>query len=110
LAAQAGLPTWTAFLHELINWAARGHLAPVEVTAAALSELTDGKAGSAADRVAGAFENREQPLHAYLRQRFRVNLELPEAHRLIKEIDFPALISTNLDNLLERTFPQSGGR
>jgi hypothetical protein len=102
LGAQAGLPTWSVFLRELLEWAAIGE--------PALAELSDGNTGAAADRIAEAFENRRPALQAYLRQRFRVATELPQAHRLIKQIDFPALISTNLDNLLDRTFPQSGGR
>ena len=102
LGAQAGLPAWSAFLRELLEWAAKSE--------PALAEWPDGKTDAAADRIAAAFENREQALQAYLRQRFRVGSELPQAHQLIKQIDFPALISTNLDNLLDRAFPQSGGR
>jgi hypothetical protein len=74
LGAQAGLPTWSAFLPEL-----------------------DGRAD-------------ESGLHNLLRARFRFAGELPEAHRLIKEIDFSTLLTTSLDNLLERAFPYSGGR
>src|SRR5258708_27999238 len=102
LGAQAGVPAWSAFLRELLEWAAKSE--------PALAELPEGMTGATADRIAAAFENREQALQAYLRQRFRVGSELPQAHRLIKQIDFPTLISTNLDNLLDRTFPQSGGR
>jgi len=102
LGAQAGLPAWSAFLRELLQWAAKSE--------PALAELSGGMTGATADRIAAAFENREQALQAYLRQRFRVGSELPQAHQLIKQIDFPVLISTNLDNLIERTYPQSGGR
>jgi hypothetical protein len=110
LAAQAGLPTWSAFLQEMVEWAAKNNLAPAEVTAAAVAELSQGQTGAAAARMAAAFQNSAQTLQEYLRQRFVVHSELPEAYRLIKEIDFPALITTTLDNLLDRTFPYSGGR
>jgi hypothetical protein len=110
LSAQAGLPTWTVFLRELVKWASEENRAPAGVTGPALVQLSEGQSGAAADRIAAAFVTRETDLHAYLRQRFRVNSELSEAHRLVKEIDFPALITTNLDFLLDRTFPHSGGR
>ena len=45
-----------------------------------------------------------------MRGRFRLSGELPAAHQLIKQIDFPALVTTNFDNILERAFPYSGGR
>jgi hypothetical protein len=110
LSAQAGLPTWSAFLRELVVWASEKDRAPASVTGPALAQLSEGKSGEAADRLAAAFVTSETVLHDYLRQRFRVNSELSEAHRLVKEIDFPALITTNLDFLLDRAFPYSGGR
>jgi hypothetical protein len=98
LGAQAGLPTWGAFLRELAEWATQNGLSP------------EGQSGVAADRIAAALEGREEALHAYLRRRFRVTSELSQAHRLIREIDFQGLVTTSLDNLLDRTFPYSGGR
>jgi hypothetical protein len=99
----------TVFLRELVEWAAENGLAPAGVTGPALTQLAEGRSGAAADQMAAALETREQALHAYLRQRFRVVSELSPAHRLIKEIDFQALVTTSLDNLLDRTFPYSGG-
>jgi hypothetical protein len=110
LGAQAGLPTWAAFLRELVEWTAKDGVTPAGVTGAAIAELAGGKTGAAADRIAAAFENREHSLHLYFSQRFRTMPELSQAHRLIKEIDFPALVTTSLDMLLDRTFPYSGGR
>src|SRR5262249_37445612 len=98
-----------AFLPELVDWAAENGLAP-GVASTALAQISEGQSGAAADRVAAAFEYREQALHAYLRQRFRVTSELSQAHRLITEIDFQGLVTTTLANLRDRTFPYSGGR
>jgi hypothetical protein len=110
LSAQAGLPVWNECVRELVKWAADNNLAPAEVIDGARGDLARGQTGAAADRMAAALQSHEDELHAYLRQRFRVASELPSAHVLIKQIDFPALITTNLDNLLDRTFPYSGGR
>jgi hypothetical protein len=99
LGAQAGLLTWTVFVPELAYWAAEQGLAPTGI-----------EDHTVADRVIAAFETREQPLHDYLRQRFRVSSEVSDAHRLAKEIDFQAVVTTSLDNLLDRAFPYSGGR
>jgi hypothetical protein len=110
LSAQAGLPLWNDFVRELVKWAAENNFAPAGAIDAALVDLSRGQTGAAADRMADALELDQEALHAYLRQRFRVASELPAAHLLIKQIDFPALITTNLDNLLDRTFPHSGGR
>jgi hypothetical protein len=109
LGAQGGLPTWTQFLPEMAEWgAAKNHLTPDAVRAAS-AEIAEGKAGVAADRIAVALEDRGS-LHAYLCQRFRVYSELPAAHQLLRELDFPALVTTSFDNLLDRAFPHSGGR
>jgi hypothetical protein len=110
LSAQAGLPLWNDCVRELVKWAAENNLAPAGVIDAALVDLSRGQTGAAADRMAAALQSQEEALHIYLRQRFRVASELSAAHLLIKQIDFPALITTNLDNLLDRTFPHSGGR
>jgi len=110
LSAQAGLPVWNDCVRELVKWAANKNLAPAGVIDAAQADLSRGQTGAAADRMADALQVYEQDLHHYLRQRFRIAAELPAAHALIKQIDFPALITTNLDNLLDRTFPYSGGR
>jgi hypothetical protein len=110
LSAQAGLPLWNDSVLELVKWVGESDLAPPAVIDAALVEISRGQTGAAADRMAAALEDHEEALHSYLCQRFRVASELPETHRLIKQIDFPALVTTNLDNLLDRTFPYSGGR
>jgi hypothetical protein len=85
LGAQAGLPTWSAFLAEC-----RASLGEIE---------------GRPERIAA-----KPDLPDYLRRRFSVATELPEAHRLIKQLEFPTLISTSMDNLLERAFPHLGGR
>src|SRR5262249_55359207 len=82
LAAQAALPPWGALLHELVEWAAQNALAPGDASTA-LAQISEGQTGAAVDRVAAGLETREAALHAYLRQRFRVNSELSQAHRLI---------------------------
>jgi hypothetical protein len=110
LSAQAGLPVWNDCVRELVKWAANKNFAPADVIDAAQTDLSRGQAGAAADRMATALQSCEQDLHHYFRQRFRIASELSAAHLLIKQIDFPALITTNLDNLLDRTFPYSGGR
>ena len=76
-------------------------LAPRDVTEMALAELRQGQAGPAADRIAVALETHEEALHDFLRRHFLIFSELPAAYRLIKEIDFPGLVTTALDNLLD---------
>jgi hypothetical protein len=110
LSAQGGLPVWNDCVRELVNWAAYNKLVPAGVIDAAQLDLSRGQTGAAADLLATALEGLEHDLHSYLRHRFCVASELPAAHALIKQIDFPGLITTNLDNLLDRTFPYSGGR
>jgi len=110
LSAQAGLPLWGDCVRELVKWAAGNNLAPADVIDAALVDLSRSQPGAAADRMAAAFQNNEEALDGYLRLRLRLGSDLSAAHLLIKQIDFPALITTNLDNLLDRTFPYSGGR
>jgi hypothetical protein len=109
VSAQAGLPLWGDCVRELVKWATGNNLAPADAIEAALVDLSRGQPGAAADRMAAAFQNNKEALYGYLRLRFRLVSDLSAAHLLIKQIDFPALITTNLDNLLDRTFPYSGG-
>lgn len=110
LSAQAGLPLWNECVRRIVAWTSQYGLASANVADSALAELSSGQTGAAADRLAEALEAQPDALHNYLRQRFRVTTELSAAHQLIKQIDFPALLTTNFDNLLDRTFPYSGGR
>ena len=110
LSAQGELPLWNASVRELVKWAAGDGLIPPDTATAALDELAQGLPGAAADRAASALEGHEDALYLYLRGRYRVAIDLPAAHQLIKQLDFPALVTTTFDNLLDRTFPYSGGR
>ena len=95
---------WNECVGKLVAWASQYGLASASVTDAALAELSSGQTGAAADRLAEALEPQQDALHNYSLRRFRVTSELSTAHRLIKQIDFPALLTTNFDNLLDRTF------
>jgi SIR2-like protein len=95
LSAQAGLPAWSVFVTQLAQWA---------------GDSAGGDADSVMDRIVAAYRNRRQDLYDYLRSQLRVTSEISRSHRLIKEIDFSAVITTNLDNLLDRALPCSGGR
>jgi hypothetical protein len=110
LSAQAGLPLWNTAVRELATWAAGESSIPPEAAAAAFDELSRGQTSAAADRIAAALAGHEQALVNHLRSQYRTGADLPAAHHLIKQIDFPALITTTFDNLLDRTFPYSGGR
>jgi hypothetical protein len=110
LSAQAGLPLWNEAVGELATWAIGEGLLASEAKAAVLDHLSRNRTGAAANRLAAVLADHEQALQTYLRGRYRVTTELPAAHQLIKGLDFPALITTTFDNLLDRTFPYSGGR
>jgi WD40 repeat protein/energy-coupling factor transporter ATP-binding protein EcfA2 len=111
LAAQAGLPTWNEFVQNLVEWGlARGAI--TDITADSLREaLATGNAGQVADIVVTGINQKpdlQLQLNSYLAETFTGPQKLPENYSLISNSTFSAALTTNFDNLLERSYQKEG--
>jgi predicted ATPase len=105
LSARAGLPTWRAFVEELLKWAESENL--INATfARSLEQALDRGVDRVADSLVNAVieQNALDRLSRYLSTIFGNATSLPDVHHILAHINFSAALTTNFDELLERTF------
>lgn len=112
LSARAGFPTWQPFLQGLLDWAIKNNVIEPNLAESNLAAIEQGSGGSVADSIISALQNiqnsPQEILHDYLRQIFSKSPTLPDTHHILGDIQFSAVLTTNFDNLLERTYKQRG--
>jgi hypothetical protein len=101
LSAWAKLPTWKKLLQDIIIQL--GEEMPDDSDLAELNRLLDaGKLLEIADHCREALGQR---YHNILSEQLRgVTGDIPEPHKIIVELPFSAVVTTNYDKLLERSF------
>jgi WD40 repeat protein len=106
LSAQAEVPIWDDFLLNLLALA-RDHGALDQEEAASLeAALREGQRNAAADGLVQAFANDRPLLQDFLRQSYPESTAPSSAHQHLRQVPFAAIVTTNYDRLLERTFPE----
>jgi energy-coupling factor transporter ATP-binding protein EcfA2 len=105
LSAASGYPDWRSLVSEILEWAIEKDYVDYEFGEALRATLQEGNADLVADSVIGRLAGREERLHRHLSQIF-LDSERPlsGAHRLMRELHLGAALTTNFDELLERTF------
>jgi hypothetical protein len=105
LSAASGYPEWCYLISEILEWAIEKDYVDHEFGESLRATLREGNADLVADSVIGRLEGREERLHRHLSQIF-LDSERPlsGAHRLLRELHLGAALTTNFDELLERTF------
>jgi hypothetical protein len=106
----AGLPSRKKLLEGLLQIAATRGMAHGDALSAIQESLRNGALDSAGSAVQKLFTGSLDLLHNHLRATLLTTAPLAPLFEAIKRIGFPALMTSNLDNMLERAFPQSGGR
>jgi hypothetical protein len=104
LSARAGMPTWQPFVGGLLEWATGQGIVDDEFAVSLRAGLEQGEVDSVADSVvSSALEaSRSDDLNEYLKEVFiRSSPTLPRTHRVLADIGFSAVLTTNFDNLLE---------
>ncbi|UCH69840.1 MAG: AAA family ATPase [Candidatus Bathyarchaeota archaeon] len=107
LSARAKFPTWRPFIGNLVQWAIENKFIDENYGQSLHSAIAEDAIDSVADGIIDALktDNHEKALNKYLRQIFVEPLpRLPHSHRLLSKIGFSAALTTNFDNLLEKTF------
>jgi SIR2-like domain/EVE domain/AAA domain len=106
LSARAGVPTWNQFLSGLLSLASEKQVVDPLRAESFAAALQEGERNAVADGLVDAFGTDRGSLQQFLLKTFPELQDLSSAHKLIRQIPFGAVVTTNYDTLLERTFPQ----
>lgn len=112
LSAPANLPTWRRFVTELIDWSDREETIPRQSIRSLRNAISGGEFDVAADSVVAELEKRNElpQLHKFLESTFGSIVSLTSRHEVLRRLNFSAVLTTNFDTLLERTFETPAGR
>lgn len=109
LSAQAGYPTWPPFVEELLKWGLETGAVEAAFGHSMRASLRQGQADLVADVLVSSIG--KAAVVARLAETFTTRRgALPDVHRLLKRIPLGAALTTNFDDLLERTYPEAAGR
>jgi WD40 repeat protein/predicted ATP-binding protein involved in virulence len=110
LASQSGLPMWNEFVQDLVEWGVKNNATDKSMAESLREALATGNAAQVADIIVGEInQNPEQYklLIDYIRKTFTSkNITIPITYSSLKQIPFFAALTTNFDNLLERTYKE----
>ncbi|MBV8274560.1 MAG: TIR domain-containing protein, partial [Verrucomicrobia bacterium] len=106
LSARAGMPTWSQFLFDLLDHAVKNKVIDSGYARSLGAALNEGARDAAADGIVQMFGNQRGFLQSFLLQYFQDTGPISSAHKLLQQIPFSSVITTNYDRLLERTFPK----
>lgn len=106
LSAQSGMPIWRNFVHDLLNWAVENEYVDDEAANSFHAAIDAGDSDPVADSIISRLTTPEQSnrLNSYLRGVFLRSVSPSQAHLLLRQLKFSAVLTTNFDNLLERTY------
>ena len=105
LSAQAGFPTWIPMLWGLLTWTESEKFIDSSFAASLREAMKVDDFNSVADSLVRALGDNKARLGSYLHEVFySPNPTLPQAWRILRDIPFAAVLTTNFDKLLELTF------
>jgi predicted ATPase len=104
LSARAGLPTWRRFVDGMIQFAVDSKVMTQQHAELQREALEGGDVNAVADNTVNAFGKERELVLDYCRDVFTTENALPKAFQSISAIPFGGILTSNLDNLLERTF------
>lgn len=105
LSASSGYLVWRSLVGEILEWAIDNRHIEREFGETLRDTLREGNADLAADSIVGRLRGREGLLHQFLKDFYLLSDRgLSRAHRLVGQIPFCAALTTNFDELLEKTF------
>lgn len=106
LSARAGLPVWYTFVSGLLDWAETNRFIDEKSSASLRTVLKQGDNDLVVDNIVSEMQanGREDWLEYLKTVLLKPDPSLPQSHHIVKTIGFNAVLTTNFDNLLERTF------
>jgi hypothetical protein len=103
LSMSCGLPDWAGLLRNIVEWSLL-HSVPLRQSDAIVKAIDSGNLDQASHAIA---EGLGDQMSAALREILaRPGLEPTTLHRLLANISWPAILTTNFDNLLETVLPE----
>jgi hypothetical protein len=110
LSARAGLPTWRRFVEELLDWSVKRQVIDPRKAEVQRQALREGEANAVADNLADLYnqDQRKPMLLEFCRSAAASHGALPKAYLTLRNIPFGALLTTNFDDLLWRTYQDAG--
>lgn len=105
LSARAGVPTWTNFLFDLLEYAQKNGVIDASAAKSLAAALNEGERDAAADGIVQMFGDHRDLLQSFLQHYFQGPGPIASAHKLLQQIPFASVITTNYDRLLEEAFP-----
>jgi predicted ATPase len=108
LSARAGFPTWVPFVRSLLQWAVDSGFIDETSAESHRAAIEKGDVDSVSDAIVSCLQSREYLLHDFLIKTFSTVPPLSEAHLILREIKFSAVLTTNFDYLMEETFISDG--
>ncbi|MDD5761122.1 MAG: AAA family ATPase [bacterium] len=105
MGAQAGLPTWKPLVEGLLEFLTGRQLLDPDLEQSLRPALAKGEIDHVADFIVSSLGDRGSILNDYLLTTFvKPDASLPRAYSTLKDLGLSAVLTTNFDNLLERTF------
>ena len=104
ISAQAGFPYWQPFVEDLVEWMIHNEYVDPAFGASLRAALAQGQYDSVSDSIVSIMRDRQSQLNDYLREVFLRKTALPDVVTLLRSFPFSAVMTTNLDNLLEQAF------
>ena len=107
LSAQAGLPLWPALLREMTEWSERRGIIDARFAQALRAALDEGEMESVGESLMHRLGGEREALLEFLRGRLSQVSALSQAHRVLQNVPFAAVLTTNFDDMLEWTFEEA---
>ncbi|MGV3617316.1 MAG: AAA family ATPase [Fimbriimonas sp.] len=101
IGARAGLPTWVELVEGLVREAGKVGRMDRARQELQLAALREGEVNAVAENVISSIGRPEVVVEHYRNANFS-NAALPKAYRLLRELPFSAILTSNYDNLLDR--------
>ena len=106
LSARAGIPVWSTFLADLLRYAVQQQTIDTGYAESLEAALNEGGRDEVADGIVQSFEGNRKALYDFLESYYPEKIPITPAHEALRQIPFSAVITSNYDSLLEKTFPE----
>jgi hypothetical protein len=110
LSSHVGLPLWKGFLSGMVEWASENNFIAPDTAQSYRAALAQGRLVAVSDGLMSDMEGHQEALHRYLASIYGRASQLSDRHSLLKRIPFSAVLTTNLDTLIEQTYKGLGAQ
>ena len=106
LSAQSGLPVWRGLLSEMVEWAIEQRVVDERLGQSLRAALLQGELESVSDGLLDQLGEQRSALYEFLQKRLLEGTSRSPVHQILRDLPFSAVLTTNLDGLLEAAFKE----